>query len=113
MVLSLVSRGVVSGLCLVFAKYWYDRREQKQQHQAADNNGPPESAPGHAMLPSASAAVIDFQTGRSASSATSASATDARAEDTGPAQARVSATGATAAAAAGTVSGNATKGVVS
>jgi hypothetical protein len=66
MVLSLVSRGVVSGICLVLAKYWYDRREEKQQPQAADKNGEAESTSVQALLPLISAAGVDDQAALSA-----------------------------------------------
>jgi hypothetical protein len=67
--LSLVSKSVVSGLCLVLAKYWHDRREEKQALNAAYRNGTAEWASGYTEDPQASAAAMDVQAALSASSA--------------------------------------------
>lgn len=66
MILSLVSRGVVSGLCLVLAKYWYDKREDKERIQAAERDRTTESASHQFTGPWASGAVISAGAGESA-----------------------------------------------
>lgn len=65
----LVSRGVVSGLCLVFAKYWYDRWEKDQELNATVDNSATESACRHGDYPLASVSGLDVRAPSAVSSA--------------------------------------------
>lgn len=80
-----VAKGVVSGLCLVFAKYWYDRREERREHMAAYRNGEAELAFDPLEHAQASVVTIDVQAAPSASSTGTGATTEALSEHSGDA----------------------------
>ena len=83
--LPLASRGFVSGLCLVFAKYWYDRREEKRALSSGYGNGADAPGSAHTEHPLASVMAMDAP----ASSAAASAETEALSEDWRDARAAV------------------------
>lgn len=79
--LPLVSRGVVGGLCLVAAKYCYDRIASKQTLNAAYGNGTPERASDHTEHLQTSTAAIDVKAATSTLNAAAVAETTTLSED--------------------------------
>jgi len=89
MPLGLVTRGVVSGLCLVFAKYWYDRRGGEQALEAAYRSGTAELTSGHTEHPQTLVEAMDVQAVPWAASDAAVAETEAAFEDKADAEAKV------------------------